>query len=294
MPDICHYLINKYKMKLFNYLTLLVFFIAFSSCSEDNDPADPKNEIADLIKVQELSNDTHIVELYTSTGIFFNGYNNISIRIKNKTDDSFIKNASLSWKPIMHMTNMMHSCPKSDIKKVMDAETLFNGFLIFQMPGNDIEGWELTIDYTINGTAYQAKDNIDVEMADNKLVSSFTGTDQMRYILAYIQPEFPEVKVNDASIALYKMDDMMHFSVVPNFTIKLDPRMPSMGNHSSPNNEDFLYNPVQQRYDGKLSLTMTGLWRLNLMLLDENDFALKGTEVTEANESSDLYLEIEF
>ncbi|MCF6308613.1 MAG: hypothetical protein L3J09_11775, partial [Flavobacteriaceae bacterium] len=71
-------------------------------------------------------------------------------------------------------------------------------------------------------------------------------------------------------------------------------RMPSMGNHTSPNNEDLTYNSASKMYDGKLSLTMTGYWKLNLILQNENNEVLKGEEVTEENESSSLYLEIEF
>ena len=70
--------------------------------------------------------------------------------------------------------------------------------------------------------------------------------------------------------------------------------MPGMGNHSSPNNEDLIYDPTTQRYNGRLSLTMTGYWKINLMLENQNGDVLKGEEVTELNESSSLFFEIEF
>lgn len=90
------------------------------------------------------------------------------------------------------------------------------------------------------------------------------------------------------------MENMMSFPVVENYAIKLDPRMPSMGNHSSPNNKDLAYNSASKMYEGKLSLTMTGYWKLNLMLYNANSEMLKGEKVTEDNESSSLFLEIEF
>jgi hypothetical protein len=86
----------------------------------------------------------------------------------------------------------------------------------------------------------------------------------------------------------------MRFPIVKNFTVKLDPRMPSMDNHSSPNNEDLTYNASSSMYDGKLSLTMTGYWKLNLMLYNTEAELLKGEEVTDTNESSSLFLELEF
>src|SRR5690554_3145362 len=87
---------------------------------------------------------------------------------------------------------------------------------------------------------------------------------------------------------LYRMEDMMTFPVVENYTITIDPRMPGMGNHSSPNNEDLTYQAAQKRYEGKLSLTMTGYWKINMKLLDENGEVLKGEDVTEDNPSSSL------
>ena len=70
--------------------------------------------------------------------------------------------------------------------------------------------------------------------------------------------------------------------------------MPSMSSHTSPNNEDLFYNDVSEMYNGKLSLTMTGYWKLNLMLYNANNELLKGEEVSGTIESSSLYLELEF
>jgi hypothetical protein len=49
-------------------------------------------------------------------------------------------------------------------------------------------------------------------------------------------------------------------------------------------------------YQGKLSLTMTGLWRINMQLLNASDAVLKGETIVDADPSSvsSLYFEIEF
>ena len=192
------------------------------------------------------------------------------------------------------MTQMMHSCPKSDLVKVSGMETIYNGYIVFQMAENADEGWDLTFDYTIDGEDFTAVGDISVPATDRKVVSVFMGTDDVRYIITYVEPQSPEVMVNDVTFGLYKMENMMSFPVVEDFKIMLDPRMPSMGNHTSPNNEDLVYNAASNMYDGKLSLTMTGYWKLNLMLENQDGEILKGEEVTEDNESSSLYLEIEF
>lgn len=282
-------------MKLLKYLLPILLVATLISCTKDDDDVFlPVNEVEDLTLIQEISNDTHTVEMYSISGNLSQGYNDITIRLKDKTTGDFVEDAMFMWNPMMHMTQMMHSCPKSDLVKVSGMETIYNGYIVFQMAENADEGWDLTFDYTIDGEDFTAVGDISVPATDRKVVSVFMGTDDVRYIITYVEPQSPEVMVNDVTFGLYKMENMMSFPVVEDFKIMLDPRMPSMGNHTSPNNEDLVYNAASNMYDGKLSLTMTGYWKLNLMLENQDGEILKGEEVTEDNESSSLYLEIEF
>ena len=88
------------------------------------------------------------------------------------------------------------------------------------------------------------------------------------------------------------MESMISFPIVENYTIMLDPRMPGMGNHTSPNNTDLSFE--NSIYNGDLSLTMTGYWVLNLKLMNNENVLLKGEDVTEEHIQSSLYLELEF
>ncbi len=281
-------------MKLIKYIIPIFLILASISCSEDNGIETPVNEVQDLLKVQEFNNSTHVVELFTESGMLSLGYNDITLRITDKASSDFVENAIITWKPIMHMIMMTHSCPKSDVSKVTNKKTIYSGYIVFQMPENNDEGWDLTIDYTIGGVEYEVEGDISVPNSDKQIVAVFTGADEIKYILALVEPQNPEVKVNDMTVGLFKMENMMSFPVVKNYIVKLDPRMPSMGNHSSPNNKDLTFNTNTTMYDGKLSLTMTGYWKLNLMLYNSEDELLKGEEVTETNESSSLFLELEF
>lgn len=282
-------------MKILKYIIPIVFTLLLISCSDDDDdPKEPINEVKDLNKVQVISNENHDIELFTHNGQLIHGYNDITIRIKDRSSQKFIENATITWNPIMHMISKTHSSPKSEIVKVSDKETIYNGYIVFQMPENTEEGWDLTFNYAIDGVDYEAKGDVSIPMSDKQVVTSFMGTDNVKYILALVKPFDPEVKINDMVVGLYKMENMMIFPVVRNYKVGLDPRMPSMGNHSSPNNEDLMYNANTKMHDGKLSLTMTGYWKLNLMLYNETGELLKGEEVTEENQSSNLYLELEF
>lgn len=266
------------------------------SCSSDDDTTIEQivTELDGLNKVQEIANDTHVIELYSSTGTLEQGFNGISLRIKNKTTNEYEKNATISWMPVMHMAMMNHSCPKSEIAKTASKETLYNGFIVFQMAQNDTEYWDLQVDYTIADVTYTATAVLNVPASVKQRVTSFTGSDNVRYIIAMIEPTTPKVATNDVTFGLYKMESMMSFPVVDNFKIKIDPRMPSMGNHSSPNNVDLTQSSADKLYHGKLNLTMTGYWKINLQLENALGEIVKGEPVSDTNEGSSIFLELEF
>lgn len=285
-------------MKTIKFLLAVVLFsIAFTSCTDDSDEPiimAEENPLADYNMLTSLKANGHEIEVYSEQTQFSIGYNELFFRIKDEATDSYISDASLSMTPMMHMTEMMHSCPKSVISK-MDNPSVYKGFAVFQMPGNTDEYWDLSLEYSIVDQTFEAKERIEVKLpADGKnRVASFMGADDSRYIVA-MMPMTPEVAVNDFSAMVFKMENMMTFPAVENYTISIDPRMPSMGNHSSPNNEDLSYDASSGMYKGKLSLTMTGYWKINLKLINASDEVLKGEAVTEENESSSLFFEIEF
>ncbi len=281
-------------MKL-KYILPIAFITLFFSCSTDDDNNSKViNEVEGLELIQTIVNGDQTIELYNEKGMFETGYNNISLRLKDNTTATYIENATLSWMPMMQMPTMQHSCPRSAITKALGKETVYEGFLIYQMTNTDGSGWSLTLDYTVNEMSYSVTETINVMQYENQNTTSFMGSDDTRYILALIEPKNPGIAINDIKIGLYKMQNMMMFPVVEDYTITLDPRMPGMGNHSSPNNTDLTFNNADNFYYGDLSLTMTGYWKLNLKLMNANDDVLKGEDVTEENDSSNLYLELEF
>lgn len=162
------------------------------------------------------------------------------------------------------------------------------------MTNTDASGWTLKLDYEIENQSYTVTETISVFQNDKKNVSAFMCADNMRYVVSIKEPLQPRIGNNDLTVGLYKMENMMSFPVVAGYTITLDPRMPGMGNHSSPNNTDLTLSAVDNFYHGNLSLTMTGYWVLNLQLLNSQQEVIKGEAVTEENIQSSLFLELEF
>lgn len=277
-------------MKLKLFISLLFLGILFS-CTKEEIPADP---MKDFYLLETINLDSYRMELYATNHQWTLGYNQVYFRIKD-AEGKTINNPDISWTPVMHMVSKTHSCPVSSVSS-SEFEGIGSGFVIFQMPSNDSEYWDISFNITINGSSMSVTKEVEVNLPlDNrKRVSVFMDANEQKYVLALVEPSAPKIAVNDIRMKLFKMETMMSFSVVPNGTILLDPRMPSMDNHSSPNNVDLSYNPGTNSYEGKLSLTMSGYWKLNLQYLDSNGQLVKGNEVTDTTPSSNLYLELEF
>lgn len=275
---------------------LLALSLGIASCSNGTDDPLPvaDNPLEEFNLTGSFEANGHALEIYSEQEGFTMGYNELFIRIKDLSTEDYVSDATIHWNPVMHMTDKAHSCPRSEISTTGE-DTVYKGFIVFQMASNDDEYWELNLEYSFGGTTYTTTEQITVNAPSNgkRTVNVFTGTDDVKYVLA-MMPLTPEVTVNDLSAVLFKMETMMDFPAVVDYTVAIDPRMPSMGNHSSPNNEDLLFDADTGIYSGKLSLTMTGYWKINLKLLNDQGDILKGEDVTEENEGSSLFFEIEF
>jgi hypothetical protein len=282
------------KTQLKNIFAILIMAVAFTSCSKDEEIIIPVvDELESFTKFKEITNATHTIELYSHMTVE-QGYNEIKLRIKNNANNQYVKNADITWMPIMHMAMMNHSCPKSEIEKVSTNGEVYEGYIMFQMAQNATEYWDLKIDYIIDGVSYTSTTVIDVPASAKRKVNTFTGSDGVKYLVAYVDPHHPKVAVNDLAVGVWKMQDMMTFPVVDGYTVKIDPRMPSMGNHSSPNNVNATQTNSGDLYNGKLSLTMTGYWKINLQLAKPDGTIVKGEEITGTVTDSSIYFELEF
>ncbi|ETN95607.1 hypothetical protein [Zhouia amylolytica] len=276
-----------------NIFTALILTITLTACSSSDDtPEEIIDPVANLNLVDVIEDDLYQIELYSATDQLYVGYNELITRIKNKNSEDYVENASMNWTPVMHMTEMQHSCPKSQITET-EISSVYKGFIVFQMSGNIEENWSLKVDFEINGEAYSITQNINVVNNEDeyRVVNVFKGNDESKYVLAMVPSEL-NVSINDFGAVLYKMENMMTFSIVENYTIAIDPRMPGMDNHSSPNNENLTFNAKSELYNGKLSLTMTGYWKVNLKVLNPNDEIIKGEEITDENKASSIYFDL--
>ncbi|MDR0874542.1 MAG: FixH family protein [Prevotellaceae bacterium] len=290
---------------------MISFFAAlfFVSCGKDEDKQKPDiNPAEGLIKIQEFADDFYTVTAYNESGKWQIGYTKVYFTVQDK-DGNFIDNATLSAFPEMNMGTMKHSTPRSEITKV-SGKPLFEANYAFLMAGE----WDYTVSYYVS--RYDGGFNpavvifqplpaakIDVQKAyrpdgvtERKVISSVKAIDgsDKRYVVALVEPQKPKAGINDITAYIYERIDGNTYTPVENFRLKLDPRMPAMENHSSPNNEDLTWNATEKAYKGKANFSMTGYWVLNLILQNADGTVLYGNPVTEEIEQSSLYFEVEF
>ncbi|MCO5249438.1 MAG: FixH family protein [Chitinophagales bacterium] len=284
-------------------ISMLVALIAvfMVSCSKDDDITPNNiNEIENLQLIKSFSKDGYTLELFNKSGKFQVGYNQITLRLKD-SNGKYAEQASLEWMPMMTM-NMggmthEHSSPFSKIKKVNGKQTLFEGYIVFIMASDGPDNyWNLMVDISVNGQDLMIHENINVistETEYNKVYTSGMGTDDVNYMLALIEPSDPKIGTNDIVVGLFKMGENHDFPIVDNYKIKVDPRMPGMGNHSAPGNVDMTQGN-DGFYHGKVGFSMSGYWKINLILEDGSGTVIKGEPVTETNPESSLNFKIEF
>ena len=277
------------------FCATVILSLLFIGCSDDSDSIIEPNPMQDLEKIYEFPADGYAVEIYSEKPELEVGYNKVSLRIKEVSNNEYLTDANLSWMPVMHMETREHSAPHTDLNN-SENNSVYTGAIVFQMPGNETEYWDLQLTFNANGQTITQTYEISVlQPADGlKKIQVFVGNDNNKYVLAYVEPGVPAIGINDFKAVLYKMEDMMTFPLVENYTITVDPRMPGMDNHSSPNNQDLIYNATSKMYEGKLSLTMTGYWKINLKLINDSGETIMGEDVTEDNPASSLYFELEF
>lgn len=284
-------------MKL-NNITLYSFIALFSalsmiSCKKDDIRIpDETNNLDNLKLVTSIKNDDHTINLYTKSGRLTTGYNEVFLQIKNDFGAALSTN-SISWQPMMHMMDKSHSSPASNIVPLNGNPMINVGYIIFNMPSEEMGYWNLKIEYEINNAIKVAEGRVKVDASTRRIVQNFKGSDSVQYIVALIDPRLPKEGSNNLIAALYKMESMDLFTPVEDYKILIDPRMPGMNNHNSPNNKD-LISQGKGIYNGKVNFSMTGYWKINLQVEDETGNIIKGEAITEETESSSIYFEVEF
>ncbi|ASW75012.1 hypothetical protein IQ37_00070 [Chryseobacterium piperi] len=307
-------------MKIFNFFIIGIFFTAIS-CTLDK--TDYEAEISTVVtehydfkEVVVINSGNYTISIETLNGTFYKGYNEIRLKIINTQTNEKVSSSKVTFLPVMtHSDGSKTSGPHKYNLEYKPTSQYYSGYSVFTNESNTMSSWKLYISFTANNQTYKVNKDISVQVQSNKNLNmtAFKGNDGEQYFIALVSPQRPKVAENQLVAGIYKYNqptgpagafpDPSQFSYaeVSGYTLLLDPRMPepSMGNHSSPNNQD-LIQKSDGLYHGVVNYTMTGGWTLNFIMQNQNGKIVKGTKVSTdftpgvEGTKSELYIDILF
>lgn len=305
----------------FSIFSSIVILFAMASCTLDK--TDYEAEISTVVpeyydfkETVSFHSGSYKISIETLNGTFYKGYNEIHLSITNSQTNQKVSASEVTFLPIMTPSEGNKvSCPHQYHLEYDPTNQYYTGYSVFTNESNAMANWRLYVSFTDANQIHRADQAISVQAQANKNLNmtTFTGNDGEQYCIALITPQKPKVAENVLVAGIYKYNQptnpagtfpdptQFSYSEVSGHTLKLDPRMPepSMGNHSSPNNQD-LTQRTDGLYSGVVNYTMTGNWTLNFILKNQSGQVIKGTEVSPAftpgieGAKSELFIDILF
>ena len=310
-------------MKIVKGLALLFVAASLTACNSNDDGVQASIEIpgitvtddADCCSAEEALNTYNFLKtvklipelsaeidgkynvyVYTKTGSFHTGYNEIYYVSTKKETGNYIKDLTVTAQtPLMYMSkmNMYHSSPVSDKSRIVNYDYLAvkRAWVSFLMETSDAGSWTYSYEVDVLGRPGGAeKKDITVSAlpeGQSWLKSFKAGNDT--YYVSLVPPSEWQTGTNEIKAYVSKKSTPATTPYLPaseTFTIDIDPRMPDMGNHTSPDNTPLL-KQEDGSYKGNINLTMTGLWRIHLTVRDA-----EGNIVAGGEELSSLYWDV--
>lgn len=217
------------------------------------------------------------VYAYSKTGTLHKGYNDLYFVVTKKKTGNYVKYFDVTnVTPLMNMVkmNMWHSTPVGSKAEVYDSTrpAVKHGWVSLLMDTGDAGSWQFSYDIEVLGSQGGIKDkaiNVEALPEGQDWLKSFKAGDDT-YYLTLVNPTDWVTGTNTIQAFVSKKSSpaTTPYGLAPEtFTIEIDPRMPDMGNHTSPGNTP-LAKQDDGSYAGTINLTMTGLWHIHLTVRD--------------------------
>jgi len=260
------------KYNIINAISLFFFFSILFSCKNDKED-NVINPLDGLVKLKEdyAIGASAKIEIWGKKN-FFVGYNHLVVAVYDSLHiNEKLTDVHLFFLPAMSVetggTMTKQTTPVEDPGEEA-TNGVFPGAVSFVMPSGSGNNWQLIIGahnhkYDKYG---EATFSITVDNPALPVLSVFTSqsVDSSSLVLSLVGPATPAVGMNDIEFTIHRKVSDIEYLADNSCTIEIDPEMPSMG-HGSPNN----VNPVSignGHYKGKVNFTMTGEWRLNVVV----------------------------
>ena len=259
------------KFKTILAITFATILLATNACKkEETTTVTPTPVIVDQIpSTYKLMGETYILGAAAKAKVyaekdFFVGYNKIFVAMFDSVSNTRLTDGHFDVIPLMDMGMMKHSAPVEITEESIPSDKFWKAAIVFIMPSSAGK-WTLNMAFHNHKTDKEGEGELEVNVINptTSVMKSFMANDSTNLFVSLIQPTIPIIGLNNFEISIHKKD-MMDFPAVNDYTVEIEPTMPSMG-HGSPNN----VNPVNTtlgHYVGKVNFTMTGLWNVKLTL----------------------------
>lgn len=251
----------------------MCFVLAIGACKkEESTPILTNTTNNNTPSNLKLIGETYIIGAQAKAIVYANkdlfvGYNNIYIALFDSSTGVQLENGDVTIIPVMDMGTMMHSAPVEQPIGIDPTNKLWAGAIVFIMPSMGGK-WELKITFNNakNNLLGEGLLEINVIQPAVSVMNSYTvaSDDSAKIFVSLVKPAAPQIGLNDFEITIHQKSSMMSFPSIDQYTVEIEPEMPSMG-HGSPNN----VNPNHiglGHYSGKVNFTMTGFWRVHYKL----------------------------
>ena len=240
------------------------------------------------------------VNVYSRTGTLHTGYNDLYFVATKASSGNYIKFLDITnLTPLMFMSkmNMYHSTPTSGEVGVVDINlaAVKHGWVSFLMNTSEAGSWTLAFDAEVlkkKGSLEDTSITVDALPEGQQWLKNFKVGDQT-FFLSIVNPTDWQTGKNAITAYVSKKNTPAttpYGLAEEQFTIEIDPCMPDMGNHTSPDNVA-LTRQASGSYQGTVNLTMTGRWRIHLAIKDAQGNVVAGGDDLSDGYSS-LYWEI--
>lgn len=240
------------------------------------------------------------VNVYSPTGKLHAGYNDLYFVATKVSSGNYIKFLDITnLTPLMFMSKMKmyHSTPISGEVSPFNINlaAVKHGWVSFVMNTSDAGSWTLAFDAEVlkkKGSFEATTITVDALPEGQQWLKSFKVGDNT-YYLSLVNPTDWQTGKNTITAYVSKKNTPAttpYGLADDQFTIEIDPRMPDMGNHTSPDNVA-LARQANGSYQGTVNLTMTGRWRIHLAIKDAQGNVVAGGDNLSEGYSS-LYWEV--
>lgn len=270
---------------LFILFSLSILF-GFTSCISETESGDihfDNNPLKDRHLIYSFTNEVHQVQLYSRDSILYEGYNDILLRIKDQ-NDKYLSYVEMTWTAI---TTDSIIAPKAEVTQSIDNPDIYKSFLIFPKDTHT-KNWHLNITYQIQSTSY----TIDTELRlfkseENRVtIKEKLGADNKEYLLVLTDPYNPINGFNNCSLMIYEKQDFSVFKIRRNLNV-----------YAWCSRDDYIHDVVVElpfqshsdRYQNKLEIIDLGIWRLNVVVKNEQNNIILGEEKSANQLTSSLH-----